>query len=161
GRQRLDPRRGAPAGPRHAAAGQRRPQAQGRPSKAQQGARAAAGPTLREKAAFILKHRFLVVKDTSGLDKHQGEDLAEMFEYQPELRTLWHFACEVRRLYEKEARVQTLWKRRKALLGNEGYKAVPELAKAMDMLEVGKHKKAVAFVYSEAAEKVRTNNHVE
>ena len=31
----------------------------------------------------------------------------------------------------------------------------------MEMLEKGKYKKMVAFVYSEAAEKVRTNNHVE
>ena len=32
---------------------------------------------------------------------------------------------------------------------------------AMEMLETGKFKKAMAFVYSEAAEKTRTNNHVE
>jgi len=133
----------------------------GRPSKAQQAARAAAGPTLREKADFILKHRFLLVKNTSDLARQQWEDLARMFEYQPELRTLWCFACEVRGLYEREARVQTLWQRRAALLRNEKYKAVPELVKAMEMLEAGKYKKAVAFVYSEAAQKVRTNNHVE
>jgi hypothetical protein len=133
----------------------------GRPSKAQQAARAAAGPTLKEKADFILKHRFLIVKNTGDLDKQQWDDLGKMFEYQPELRTLWHFASEVRRLYEKEARVQTLWQRRAALLRNEKYKGVPELVKAMAMLEAGKYKKAVAFVYSEAAEKVRTNNHVE
>ena len=133
----------------------------GRPSKAQQAARAAAGPTLKQKADFILKHRFLIVKDSGELDKQQWEDLAKMFEYQPELRALWYFACEVRRLYEKEARVQTLWKRRAALLRNEKYKAVPELVKAMEMLEEGKFKKAVAFVYSEAAQKVRTNNHAE
>jgi Transposase len=133
----------------------------GRPSKAQQAARAATGPTLKEKAAFILKHRFLIVKNTSAMDKQHWEDLEQMFEYLPELRTLWYFACEARGLFEKEARVQTLWKRRAALLRNEKYKEVPELAEAMEMLEEGKFKKAVAFVYSPAAEKVRTNNHVE
>jgi hypothetical protein len=35
------------------------------------------------------------------------------------------------------------------------------LAEALEILEAGKFKKAVAFVYSEAAEKVRTNKHVE
>ena len=73
-----------------------------------------------------------------------------MFDYLPELRTLWHFAGEVRRLFEKEARVQTLWKRRAALLRKEKYQEVPELVEAMEMLEAGKFKKTVAFVYSPA-----------
>jgi transposase len=133
----------------------------GRPSKAQQAARAASGPTLQEKAGFILKHRFLIVKNTAELDKQQWDDLVKMFEYLPEVRTLWYFACDMRRLFEKEARVQTLWQRRARLLHNKKYKEVPELVKAMELLEAEKFKKAVAFVYSEAAEKVRTNNHVE
>jgi hypothetical protein len=133
----------------------------GRPSKAQQAARAAAGPTLKEKAAFIIKHRFLIVKNSADMDKTEWEELQTMFEYQPELRTLWYFAGEVHGLFEKEARVQTLWKRRATLLRNEKYKEVPELLKAMEMLQEEKFEKAVAFVYSPAAEKVRTNNHVE
>jgi transposase len=133
----------------------------GRPSKARQAARAAAGPTLKEKAGFILKHRFLIVKKSSDLDGQQWDNLVQMFEYLPELRTLWHFAGEVRELFAKEARVQTLWKRRAALLRQERYRRVPELAEALKALEAGKFKKAVAFVYSAAAAKVRTNNHVE
>jgi transposase-like protein len=133
----------------------------GRPNRAQQAARAAAGPTLKQKADFILEHRFLIVKNTEDMDKQQWEDLAKMFEYLPELRTLWYFACDARRLFEKEARVQTLFERRAELSRKESYKEVPELAEAMEMLETGKFKKAVAFTYSEAAEKVRTNNHVE
>ena len=133
----------------------------GRPSKKQQAARTAAGPTQKEKAGFILKHRFLIVKRFSDLDKQQWEDLGVMFSYLPELRTLWHFAGEVRDLFEKEARVQTLYKRRAALLRKQEYQEVAELAEAMKALEAGKYKKAVAFVSSAAAEKVRTNNHVE
>jgi transposase-like protein len=133
----------------------------GRPSKKQQRTRAAAGPTLKEKANFIRKHRFLIVKKTSELDKQQWENLVVMFSYLPALRTLWYFAREVYGLFEKEARVQTLWKRRAALLGNKTYQEVAELAEAMAMLQAGKFTKAVAFVYSRAAEKVRTNNHVE
>jgi hypothetical protein len=133
----------------------------GRPSKAQQAARAATGPTRKDQAHFILKHRFLMVKNTSALDKQQWNDLVKMFAYLGELRTLWHFACDVRRLLEQEARVQTLWQRRAKLLRNQEYQAVPELAEAMAMLAEGQFKKAVAFVYSPAAERVRTNNHVE
>lgn len=152
-------RRLAHALKRRGNAGRRRQR--GRPSKAQQTARAIAGPTVKEKAGFILKHRFLIVKKTGDLDKQQWDHLIGMFDYLPQLRTLWHFACAVRGLFEKEARVQTLWKRRQALLKNEQYQTVTELVEAMAMLEAGKFQKAVAFVYSEAAQKVRTNNHVE
>jgi hypothetical protein len=133
----------------------------GRPSKAQQAARATAGPTLKEKAGLVLKHRFLIVKNTSDLDKEQWDNLIRMFEYLPELRTLWRFAGEVRGLFEKEARVQTLWRRWAVLLRNDTYRAVAELVEALAFLEAGKFKKAVAFVYGRTAEKVRTNNHVE
>lgn len=133
----------------------------GRPSKQQQAARAALGPTLKEKAGFVLKHRFLIVKKAGELDKQQWHDLVQMFDYLPGLRTLWYFAGEVRGLFERQARVQTLWKRRQALLRKEGYREVPELAEAMKALEAGRFKKAVAFVYSQATQKVRTNNHVE
>ena len=133
----------------------------GRPSKKRQAARAAAGLTLKERAGFILKHRFLIVKTTGEMDKQQWESLVAMFDYLPGLRTLWHFACEARGLFEKEARVQALWRRRQKLLANEGYKGVPELAEAMAMLEREKYRKAVAFAYSQAGQKVRTNNHAE
>ena len=133
----------------------------GRPSKAQQAARAAAGPTLKEKAGFILKHRFPIVKKSSALDKQQWQDLRQMFDYLPQLRTLWQFASAVRDLFEKAARVQTLWQRRAALLREEKYKHVPELVEALAMLEAGKCKKMVAFAASAAAKRVRTNNHVE
>jgi hypothetical protein len=133
----------------------------GRPSKARQAARAAAGPTLRQKAAFIRKHRFLIVKASNKLSRQQWQDLVQMFAYQPQLRTLWYFACDARRLFEKEARVQTLFKRRAELLRDDTYRGVPELAEAMGLLEEGQYSKAVAFVYSPLAQKVRTNNHVE
>ena len=138
----------------------------GRPRRRQarqaaRAARAAAGPTKKERAAFIRKHRFLIVKDSVGLNPQQRADLERLFDYLPELRTLWLFAHEVRALFAAGARVQTLWKRRAALLREPAFQAVPELVQAMQMLEAGKFKKAVAFVYSPAGQKVRTNNHVE
>lgn len=133
----------------------------GRPGKAQQAARAAAGPTNKEKAAFVMKHRFLIAKKTSDLTKEQWDDLTRMFDYLPGLRTLWQFATEVNDLFEQGARVRTLYKRRATLLGKEQYKGVPELEGAMEMLEKEKFRKMVAFTSSEAGKKVRTNNHVE
>jgi hypothetical protein len=131
----------------------------GRPSAARRAARAARGPTLKEQAAFIRKHRFLIVK--AALDKGQWDDLTVMFDYLPALRTLWQFAGEARDCLQAGARVQTLWRRRAALLRPQQYQEVPELAKAMDLLRPEQFEKAVAFVHSEAGRRVRTNNHAE
>jgi Transposase len=133
----------------------------GRPSKAQQAARAAAGPTNKEKAAFVMKHRFLIVKKYDDLTAKQWEDLTRMFEYLPQMRTMWNFAGEVNEVFGHKARVQTLYRRRAVLLGKKEYKEVTELQEAMEMLEKGKFRKMVAFSYSEIGKKVRTNNHVE
>jgi hypothetical protein len=138
-----------------------RPRRRGRPSQAQQRARTLAGPTAKEKAGFVLKHRFLIVKKSAELNEQQWTDLRQMFAYLPELRTLWDFASEVHALFEKGARVQTLWKRRAALLREPKYQAIPELVQVMQMLQANAFRKMVAFVYSPAAEKVRTNNHAE
>jgi hypothetical protein len=152
-------RRLAGAMKRRGNAGRRRKP--GRPSKAQQAKRATADPTLKQKAGFISKHRFLIGKNRWQLSEQESADLMQMFEYEPQLRTLWLFANEVRVLFEKGARVQTVWLRRAKLLRNEQYKGVPELVKAMEMLDEETFAKAVAFVYSPKAERVRTNNHVE
>jgi transposase-like protein len=133
----------------------------GRPTKAQQAARAAAGPTNKEKAGFIIKHRFLIVKKSHELTEQQWTDLRQMFAYCVDLETLWHFATEVHALFGAGERVQTLWKRRAALLGDPKYQEVPELREAMELLEGEKFKKMVAFSKSGVGEKVRTNNHVE
>jgi hypothetical protein len=133
----------------------------GRPNKAQQAARGAARPSNKEKASFISKHRFLIVKKSNELTEQQWTNLRKMFDHWPDLRTLWHFATEVRDLFDVQGRVQTLWKRRAALLREQRYQEVPELKEAMELLETGKFKKLVAFSYSAKGEKVRTNNHVE
>ena len=133
----------------------------GRPSKARRAARVSAGPTRKEQAGFILKHRFLIVKKTSDFDQEMWEALVQMFQYLPALRTLWHFASAVHDLFEKEARVQTLWQRRAALLRHEEYQQVPELVQALALLEPGKFRKMVAFTSSPTGTKLRTNNHVE
>jgi hypothetical protein len=133
----------------------------GRPSRAQRAARRRRGPTAKEKAAFVFRHRHLIVKRTESLGKAGWDDLVQMFEYLPELRVLWRFAGDVRDLFAEGLSPQTAWRRRAALLREEDYRRVPELVEAMGMLAAEKFAKMVAFVYSPAGRRVRTNNHVE
>ncbi len=72
-------RRVARAMARRGNAGRKRKR--GRPNKAQQApARAAAGPSNKgEKAGFISKHRFLIVKKSNELTEQQWTNLRKMF----------------------------------------------------------------------------------
>src|SRR5215471_8203112 len=70
----------------------------GRPSKRQQGRRRQRGPTAREKAAFVWKHRFLIVKKTAKLTKAERKDLEQLLAYLPELRLLRSFSQDIYRL---------------------------------------------------------------
>src|SRR5947209_7019783 len=119
------------------------------------------GPTAKDKAAFVFRHRHLLVKRTEALSPGEWDDLGRLFDYLPELRVLWRFAGDARELFQPGQTPQWAWRRRAALLRQEAYRQVPELVKAMGMLSQEKFTKAVAFVYSRAGQKVRTNNHVE
>lgn len=118
-------------------------------------------PTAKEKAAFVFRRRHLVVKRTEALTRPEWDDLLRMFEYLPALRTLWRFAADARQLFAPDLTPQWAWRRRGALVRRGDYQAVPELAKALALLTEEKFAKAVAFVYSPAGQRVRTNNHVE
>ena len=95
-------RRVARAMARRGNAGRKRKR--GRPNKAQQAARAPRGQATEEKAGFISKHRFLIVKKSNELTEQQWTNLRKMFDYWPDLRTLWHFATEVRDLFDVQGR---------------------------------------------------------
>lgn len=84
-----------------------------------------------------------------------------MCEYAPELRVLRRFVDKLHRLFAPEQSKHQAWCRRTALLQDGSFPAVPELVKAMEMLSEEKFTKMVAFVYSPAGQRVRTNNHVE
>ena len=97
GRHRQGPRRGPAPAPRLQAAAAR-PAASASaagPARGEAGGRGARGPTHKEKAAFVFKHRFLIVKRPENLSEQEWADLGQMFEYLPELRTLWQFSQEV------------------------------------------------------------------
>ena len=133
----------------------------GRPSKKQQQRRQRRGPSNKEKAAFVYKHRFLIVKRTDKLSKREWEQLCQMFQYLPQLRPLWHFCGEVYRLFNDTQVVRLARRRRTLLLKNETYQEIPELVKALGLLREDKFDQMIAFLESPTGQQVRTNNHVE
>jgi Transposase len=119
------------------------------------------GPTAKEKAAFVFKHRFLIVKRLENLTRKEWDDLCQMFGYLPELRPLWYFCREVYRLFSTEQVIRLARRRRTLLLKDARYQDVPELVKAMGLLKGEKFDKMVAFLECPGGQQVRTNNHVE
>ena len=153
--------------------GQRgRKRGRGRPKKS---ARKRRGPTLQDQANFVFKHRHLIVTKDENLSEPQRADLRTMFQYLPELRTLRHFAEKVNRLFDADQSSHQAHCRRAALLNNTTYAAIPELAKALSMLDGDKFEKMIAFLRTSPAARagassrtrrqrppvIRTNNHVE
>jgi Transposase len=141
--------------------GQRgRKRRRGRPTKAQQGRKQ--HRKQKEKAKFIFKRRYLIVKRRDGLTEQEKKDLATLLEYLPALRPLRDFADAMQRLFaaeQTEEQAQGRWRR---LQKNGKYLAVPELKSVLQtMLSQEKFIKMIAFLRNPAAPKVRTNNHVE
>jgi Transposase len=131
----------------------------GRQSEKQKKRQRRRGPTVKEKSAFVFKHRFLIVK--RNLTRPEWDNLQQLFGYLPELRPLWYFCQEVYRLFNAEQVVRLARRRRTLLLKNPDYQDVPELVKAMKLLEQEKFDKMVTFLECTEAARVRTNNHVE
>src|SRR5262249_40301153 len=78
----------------------RRPRRRGRPCPRQQARRQRQGPTVQEKAAFVWRHRFLIVKRAAKLTKVEWDDLVKLFQYLPELRPLWYFSQDLYHLLD-------------------------------------------------------------
>jgi hypothetical protein len=135
----------------------------GRPSEKHKRRARRRGPTNKEKSAFVYKHRFLIVKATENLTCTDWDNLGQVFGYLPELRPLWYFCREVYQLFSAEQVIRLARRRRTLLLKKASYQEVPELVKAMGMLEGEKFDKMVAFLEcpGPAGQRVRTNNHVE
>lgn len=133
----------------------------GRPTKEQKRRQRRSNTTNKEKSKFVYRHRFLIVERTENLTEHDWGNLTEMFGYLEQLRTLWHFCREVYRLFDAEQVVRLARRRRTLLSKKQSYQEVPELAKAMNLLEKEKFDKMVAFLETPAGARVRTNNHVE
>ena len=139
----------------------KRKRRRGRPSKAQKRARARYGKTKKEQAYFVWKRRHLLVTRPDNLSGCDRQDLGRMFRYLPALRTLRQFVLKVYRLFDPEQSRHQARCRRAALVKVPEFLADPDLARALAMLTPDKFDKMIAYLHSPAAQRVRTNNHVE
>ena len=119
------------------------------------------GLTIKEKAHFVFKHRHLIVKRRENLTEPERDDLNRMLEYLPELATLRRFADRIYWLFDTPKDVQQAGSRRAALVRDPSFRAVPELAKALEQLDGEKFAKLMAYLKNPVSRRVRTNNHVE
>jgi transposase len=130
----------------------------GRPGKKRAGGQ---GPTGKEKAAFVFKRRYLIVKRAEGLSEQEYADLWRMFLYEPELRVLWRFSQEVYRLWNVEQSRKVARWRWTRLKNDAAYQQVPELKEVLEWLTEEKYQKTQAYLRQPIGERQRTNNHVE
>jgi transposase-like protein len=129
-----------------------------------QRARAAAdrrGPTLKQKAHFVFKHRHLVVKRREKLTEAERSDRTRMLGSLPELATPRRFADRVSWLFDTPQDFHQASCRRSAIVRDPAFRAVPELVKAMEQLDAERFPKLMAYLNGPASRRVRTNNHVE
>jgi hypothetical protein len=139
----------------------KRQRRRGRPSKAQQRARARSGQSKKEQAYFIWKHRHLIVTRPENLNGRERRWLSQMFQFLPALRTLRQFVRAVQRLFDPDQSPHQARCRRAALVKSPAFLADPDLAQALAMLTPDKFEKMIAYLHSPAGQRVRTNNHVE
>src|SRR5205807_1954486 len=114
--------------------------------KGQEARRRRRGPTAKEKAAFVYKHRFLIVKRPENFEAKDWDDLGRMYRHLPELRLLRRFCADVYELFSAEQVARLARRRRTLLLKEAAYREVPELAAALGLLEEDKFDKMIALL---------------
>jgi hypothetical protein len=133
----------------------------GRKSRKAKAAAARRGPSVKEEASFVFKHRHLIVKRREHLTASERGDLKRLVEYLPELATLRRFADRIYRLFDTPKDYHQASCRRAAILRDPAFLAVPEVVQAMEQLGHEKFPKLMAFLGTPLGRRVRTNNHVE
>ena len=133
----------------------------GRKGAKSKAAAARRGLTVKEKAHFVFKHRYLIVKRRENLTESERDDLARMLEYLPALSTLRRFADRTYWLFDTPKDLHQAGCRRAAIVSDTEFQAVPELVKAMEQVDVEKFPKLMAYLKNPLSRRVRTNNHVE
>jgi transposase-like protein len=133
----------------------------GRKGAKSKAAAARRGMTVKEKAHFVFKRRFLIVKRPENLTESERDDLQRMLGYLPELATLRRFADRISWLFDTPKDYHQASCRRAAIVRDPAFLAVPELVKALDQLNEEKFPKLMAYLNNPWSRRVRTNNHVE
>ncbi|MBV8316927.1 MAG: transposase [Planctomycetaceae bacterium] len=119
------------------------------------------GLTVKEKAHFVFKHRYLIVKRRENFTASERDDLTRMLEYLPELATLRRFADRIYWLFDTPKDVHQASCRRAAILRDPSFQGVKELVAALEQLAAPKFRKMMAYFKNPISRRVRTNNHVE
>jgi hypothetical protein len=119
------------------------------------------GLTVKERSAFVFKHRHLIVKRPENLTESERDDLRRMQEYLPELATLRRFADRIYWLFDTLKDYHQASCRRSVIVRDRAFQAVPELVKALEQLSAEKFPKIMAYLNNPVSQRVRTNNHVE
>jgi transposase-like protein len=119
------------------------------------------GLTLKEKSAFVFRHRHLIVKRRENFAATDRDDLEQMLVYLPELATLRQFADRIHWLFDTPKDYHQASCRRAAIVRDRAFRAVPELVKALEQLSPEKFPKIMAYLNNPVSRRVRTNNHVE
>ena len=99
----------------------------GRKTKTAKAAAKRRGPTVKEKANFVFKHRHLIVKRRENLSESDRDNLSRMLEYLPELSTLRRFADRIYWLFDTPKDCHQAGCRRGEILHDLELRAVPEL----------------------------------
>ena len=133
----------------------------GRKSRKAKTAAARRGSTVKEKAYFVFKHRYLIVKRRENFTEVDRDNLKRVLEYLPELATLRRFADRIYWVFDTPKDFHQASCRRAAVLRDPAFQAVPELVKAMEQLDEQRFPKLMAYLNNPISERVRTNNHVE
>src|SRR5262249_12947681 len=106
-------------------------------------------------------HRHLIVTRRENLTEDQRDHLARVLSYLPELTTLRQFADRIYWLFDTPKDFHQASCPRALIVQDEVFRAVPELAKAMEQLSREKFPKIMAYLHNPVSRRVRTNNHVE
>jgi hypothetical protein len=130
-------------------------------TKKAQAARRRKGLTVKQKASFVFKHRYLIVKRRENFSELDRDDLRRMLDYLPELSTLRRFADRIYWLLDTPSDFDQAALRRRLIVRDPKFRAVPELVKAMKQLDEEQFSKLMAYLNNPVIERVRTNNHVE
>jgi Transposase len=133
----------------------------GRKGAKRRAAAARRGATLKEKSAFVFKHRHLIVKRREKLTEPERAELARMLGYLPELVTLRRFADRIYWLFDAPKDYHQAGCRRAVIERDPAFRAVPELVKALEQLGPEKFPKIMAYLNNPLGRRDRTNNHVE
>src|SRR5664279_4508718 len=119
------------------------------------------GMSVKEKASFVFKHRYLIVKRRENLTKLEHDDLRQMLEDLPGLATLRRFADRIYWLFDTPKDLHQASCRRAAIVRDKAFLSVPELVKAIEQVRDEKFPKLMAYLRNPVSRRVRTNNHVE